>query len=121
MIFSISLKEGNLSSRMDNDSDERIKPSRPFSKTLIEYSSSSTTHGIFYIFERDRLVLERVLWFAVVIIAIMFAVSWSLLAYYEWQDVPMLTTISTTGLPIQDVPFPSITICAQGLFDFLRY
>ena len=100
---------------MDDGFDERTKPSRPYSKTLIEYSLASTTHGIFYIFERGRLVLERFFWLIVVVIGIMLAAVWSFWAYEKWQDDPMLTTISTTGLPIQDVPFPSITICAQGI------
>ena len=34
--------------------------------------------------------------------------------YDEWQDHPVLTTIGTTGLPIERVKFPSITICGQG-------
>ena len=114
-ILTGSLKFDKLRRKMDDDYDERTKPSRPFSKTLIEYSSAATTHGIFYIFERGNLALERLLWLVVVIVAILFAVSLSLSAYEKWQDDPMLTTISTTGLPIQDVPFPSITICAQGI------
>ena len=92
-----------------------MKSSRPFSRTLFEYAEASTTHGISYIFERGRLILERVFWVIVVIIAIGFAGTWSFMAYDEWRGDPILTTVSTTGLPIQDVPFPSITICAQGI------
>ena len=99
---------------MDDCKDERTKPSRPFTKTLFEYAAGSTTHGISYIFEKGRLILERVFWIIVVIIAVVFAVTWSFMAYEKWQEDPVLTTISTTGLPVQDVPFPSITICAQG-------
>ena len=32
----------------------------------------------------------------------------------EWQHQPVLTTIGTTGLPVEKIKFPSITICGQG-------
>ena len=100
---------------MDDCKDERKKASRPYSKTLFEYAAASTTHGIFYIFEKGRLILERVFWIIVVIIAVVIAVTWSFMAYEKWQEDPILTTVSTTGLPVKNVPFPSITICAQGI------
>ena len=99
---------------MDDYTDNRFKTSRPLSKTLFEYANAATTHGIFYIFESGRWILERIFWVIVVIIAILLAVTWSWWAYDKWEDEPMLTTIATTGLPIQTIPFPSITICAQG-------
>ena len=34
--------------------------------------------------------------------------------YKEWQNQPVLTTIGTTGLPIEKIKFPAITICGQG-------
>ena len=34
--------------------------------------------------------------------------------YEEWENNPVLTTIGTTGLPIEKLKFPSITICGQG-------
>ena len=34
--------------------------------------------------------------------------------YEEWQSQPVLTTIGTTGLPIEKIKFPAITICGQG-------
>ena len=99
----------------DGKADERLKNSRPFSKTLVGYANASTTHGIYYIFERGRWILERFVWVVVVLIAILLAVAWSWWAYKGWQDDPIITSIATTGLPIQKIPFPSITICAQGM------
>ena len=99
---------------MEDYTDNRFKTSRPLSKTLCEYGNTATTHGIFYIFESGRWILERIFWVIVVIIAILLALNWSWRAYQQWEDEPMLTTIATTGLPIQEIPFPSITICAQG-------
>ena len=99
---------------MSSNEDDMKMGKRPCFRTLKEYSSASTTHGIAYVFEDDRLILERVLWIIVIIIAIFFAASLSIRAYTNWQDDPVLTSVGTTGFPIEKVAFPSITICAQG-------
>ena len=65
-------------------------------------------------FEDDRLFIERVLWVVVIIIAIYIAAFFSIKAYVNWQENPVLTSVGTTGYPIEKVEFPSITICAQG-------
>ena len=43
-----------------------------FNKTVREYASASSAHGITYIFEPDRLGLERLLWIFVVGFALIF-------------------------------------------------
>ena len=45
---------------------------------------------------------------------IIFSILSSYQIYVEWQHQPVLTTIGTTGLPIEQIKFPSITICGQG-------
>ena len=99
---------------MSGDEAYSKKAKKPYFRTLKEYSSSSTTHGIAYVFEDDRLIIERILWVIVVTVAIYIAASLSIKAYVSWQENPVLTTVGTTGYPIERVEFPSITICAQG-------
>ena len=101
----------------DAKPDERLKPSRPFSRTIVNYSNTSTIHGIYYIFERGRWILERFFWIVVVSLSIFYAVLSTWQAWQAWEDDPMITSIATTGLPIQKIPFPSITICAQGIIQ----
>ena len=98
------------------DEEEVEKPDKrkPYTKTIYEYASVCSPHGIFYIFEPDRWPLERALWIVVVCIFTGLAIGWSVSAYKNWQDYPILTSVATTGYPIEKVPFPSITICAQG-------
>ena len=45
---------------------------RVFKDTVNEYASSSSAHGIAYIFESGRLPLERLLWKVVVGFALIF-------------------------------------------------
>ena len=42
---------------------------RVFKKTVNEYAAASSAHGIAYIFEPDRLFIERLFWILVVGIA----------------------------------------------------
>ena len=34
--------------------------------------------------------------------------------YQDWQSDPTVNYLKTTGLPLSDINFPSITICGQG-------
>ena len=114
MFSQLLLAASSYPSTMSSNEDDLKKAKKPGYRTLKEYSSASTTHGIAYVFEDDRLLIERVLWVIVIGIAIYIAAFFSIQAYINWQDDPVLTSVGTTGYPIEKVAFPSITICAQG-------
>ena len=92
------------------DNNEKYKGA--FLKTSEEYASSTTIHGIAYCFALGNWRIDRALWFIIVLAAIAFA-AYTTLVVLEETD-PILTAVETAGLPIEDVPFPSITICPQG-------
>ena len=94
------------------DSPKKIK--NPYTKTINEYASVSTAHGIAYIFEDGRCFFERIIWIIVVVLALTFAICMSTTAYKNWKNNPVLTSVRTTGLPIENIEFPAITICTQG-------
>ena len=83
-------------------------------KTVKEYSESSTVHGVGYIFASGQHVLERLLWVLVVLVGISLATFFSVEAYLAWGDFPVITSVSTTALPIEDLAWPSVTLCNQG-------
>ena len=84
-----------------------------FFKFFQEYSETTTIHGIRYVLEKGSSYFERFLWLIIVLCGIGLAILISILAYIQWKENPVLTSISTTGYPIEKVPFPAITICAQ--------
>ena len=98
----------------DEDDVDENKTKGSISRTAYEYAEVATTHGIYYIFEKGRLVFERVFWVIVVILALVFAIGLSIRAYSDWKANPVLTSVGTTGHPIEQVAFPSITVCPQG-------
>ena len=86
----------------------------PVSKTLKEYGGATTIHGIPYILEDGRRAFERFLWIFLVIASAGFTYHSTYTIYWDWQNNPVTTTIGTTGLNIENIDYPSITICAQG-------
>ena len=48
----------------------RNSQSKILKTTVREYAGASTAHGIAYIFERDRLIIERVFWGVMVVLAL---------------------------------------------------
>ena len=99
---------------MSSYEEETKKLKNPYHTTLKQYASVSTAHGISYIFEDGRFFLERIVWAAVVVAALAFAICMSISAFHNWKDNPVLTSVKTTGLPIEKIEFPAITICSQG-------
>ena len=39
----------------------------------------------------------------------------SYLTWNEWNTNPILTSVSSTGLPLRDIEYPAIVICTQGV------
>ena len=51
------------------------------------------------------------------IMIIVFIMRIIIQAYLAWGEFPVITTVSTTALPIDQLPWPSFTICNQVLND----
>lgn len=93
-------------------------PSKKKMKAIIkDYSEISTIAGFVYIFMQDQRVLGVLFWTFVIAGLSILGLSWSITAYQDWDSYPVLTTASTTGLPIHDIEFPSVILCAQGVID----
>ena len=108
---------GNSAKKKKSDG---MKPFKAIDSTVHEFASSTTIHGIAYIFDRALKVLDKVLWFLVVCFGAGVAIYMSLDAWNTWKDAPVLTSVSSTGLPLRKIDFPAITICSQGLIQVLQ-
>ena len=105
--------------KMEDGKEGIISSTKPYEDAVVGYGRVSTVHGVYYVFEQGRWAVERVVWIIILIIGICLAVWWSLVAYGRWQDDPISITMATNALPIQSVPFPSITICPQGIITLI--
>ena len=81
---------------------------------LQEYGQTSTVAGLHYAFEPKQSRLANVIWILLILTLTSLGVYVSIKSYIQWQEEPVVTTVTTTGLPISEVPFPSVVICAQG-------
>ena len=97
-----------------NRMDQKKSTRKIIVDTTKQYSSATTIHGISYL-SSDRVpALERLIWLVVVILAIIFTTFQVCKLYKEWQDEPVITTLDTVALPIEEIEFPAVTICPQG-------
>ena len=83
---------------------ERIK------KDLVAFFSESTIPGFQYVV-RGQDWFERITW----VVFLVFAFSATVyLVYHQlvyWDTHPVETTIDEVGLPVDQLPFPAITVC----------
>ena len=55
-------------------------------KTVEDYSSRSTIHGVSYVFDKDLGVLGRILWTLVVLALLAFVVFLNYRIWTQWED-----------------------------------
>ena len=90
--------------------EKKFSWKREAKKSLMDYFSETTVHGFRYIVE-GRNILERLVWLIFIVFGFgySFYVIWQALDY--WATHPVETTMDQVGVPIQELPFPAITIC----------
>ena len=98
----------------ENKMDQKKSTRKIIVDTTKQYSSATTIHGISYLSSDNVPALERLIWLVVVILAIIFTTFQVCNLYNEWQDEPVITTLDTVALPIEEIEFPAVTICPQG-------
>ena len=105
---------GSSSASAEDDESDSDDNKNSLAVTAKQYAAATSIHGITYIFEGGRLFLERILWVVLVVLASILAWRLSEPLFENFSQNPVLTTVSTSGYPIENVEFPAITICAQG-------
>ena len=75
--------------------------------------------GLHYAFKPNQSKIVSLLWISVISVLTFLGFYLSLQNFIEWKKEPVVTTVTTTGLPIADVPFPSVVICSEG-FHFTK-
>ena len=83
-------------------------------ETLSDFAENSTTHGIFYVFERDVHYWSRLVWLLTVLALFILAIVMIKSLYGHWRDNPITTTIEDPAVPIEEIEFPAITLCGIG-------
>ena len=87
----------------------------PLSRTVHDYSESATVHGVSYVFSKPLPLLDRVIWGLVTLSCLSLAIYWSVIAYGNWQDNLVVTSLKDPAKPVAGLSFPAVTICTSGL------
>ncbi|KAK5641668.1 hypothetical protein RI129_010215 [Pyrocoelia pectoralis] len=84
---------------------------------LAEYCDATTIHGMKYIGERGRHLLERLAWTITLAFLFTFCLLLIRQAYIKWESSPVIVTFATKETSISKIPFPAVTLCPEAKFD----
>ena len=66
-------------------------------KTVSDFASNTTIHGIQYVFDGTVVVIEKIAWLIICTGFAFLAIYWSLEIFAQWKEQPVLTSVETTG------------------------
>ena len=81
---------------------------------LRDYSAESSIHGIPYLGNNGHSTCGRVFWMITVCIALTCTLFQVIIIWHQWIDDPVVTTLDTISLPVEQIDFPAVTLCPQG-------
>ena len=70
------------------------------------------SQGIQYLFKRSH--VTRVIWLILVILALIAAAIFAGNVFFDWQGERTITSLKTISKPVNELDFPSVTICKDG-------
>ncbi len=71
--------------------------------------------GLHYAFKPKQSKIVSLVWLIAISVLTFLGFYLSFKNFIEWKNEPVLTTVTTTGLPIANIPFPSVAICSEGI------
>ena len=84
-------------------------------ESVEEYGSNSTIHGLRYITDPKKHSAGKFFWFVVGILSLSLTGYQIFCLHIQWRTQDStITTLATINLPIDQIEFPSVTICPQG-------
>ena len=77
---------------------------------VVAYFTETTVHGFRYVVQ-GRNMAERTVWVVLILLGFGYSGVTVYHAYNYWESHPVETTIDQVGVPVQELPFPAITVC----------
>ncbi|KAF5300620.1 hypothetical protein FQA39_LY11081 [Lamprigera yunnana] len=106
-----------LSTNRDNNAKNGGTLLRNLHLYFCQFCGATSIHGIQYLGERGRYIVEKLVWIAIITTVSGLCLFLISKTYVKWQTSPVIVTFSTTEIPISNIPFPAVTICPQTKFD----
>ncbi|XP_038222386.1 pickpocket protein 28-like [Zerene cesonia] len=93
---------------------------------LVDYTANSNLHGLRYIGEKERTIVEKVFWLfmfssSVILCSVLIRKVW-----IKWNESPVIVSFAETSTPVWQIPYPAVTVCIetkamQTKFNFTEY
>ncbi|KAL0821734.1 hypothetical protein ABMA28_005159 [Loxostege sticticalis] len=80
---------------------------------LIDYSENSNLHGLKYIGEKERTLLEKLFWLTIFIVCVVFCALLIQKVWKKWNETPVIVTFAENTTPVWQIPYPAVTICLE--------
>ena len=99
----------------NNMTNKSIKVIQSLKDIGEEFAGRSSIHGLGYISDPHLHVCDRLLWLFFFLGGLCFAIFFNISSYNAWQDNMVVTNLRSTGRPVSQLDFPTVTICGSGL------
>ncbi len=93
-------------SAWEKDQEEAKAEKKTFNskyEIIVDYSEYSTIQGLIYIFFSYQTLFGRIFWILTILLMTILGLYWCIQSYVDWQNQPVLTTITTTAYNIRSV------------------
>ncbi|CAH0716098.1 unnamed protein product, partial [Brenthis ino] len=97
----------------NNRSEKQVRISRwnYCTTKFLQFCKRTDLHGFKYIAMEKLSVTERSVWAVAVVISVVCATFFVIIAYKWYARNPIVTVVESTQGAIWDIPFPAVTIC----------
>ncbi|XP_071443231.1 pickpocket protein 28-like [Hetaerina americana] len=80
---------------------------------LQEYCGNTSLHGLKYMGEERRPLIERICWIFAFGLSIYACSQVILKVYRKWENSPVIVSFADSSTPVWQIPFPAVTICSE--------
>ncbi|KAI8424662.1 hypothetical protein MSG28_003089 [Choristoneura fumiferana] len=79
---------------------------------FLDFAKNTTLHGLRYI-TQGVTIAEKIFWIITFLISLGIC-FWSIeQVWYKWRHSPVIVSFNERMIPVDEIPFPSVTICPQ--------
>ena len=80
-----------------------------------DFGGKISIHGLSYVCDPLLPPCERLLWLFLFLSGLGLAVYLNVSSYAAWRENMVVTNLRSTGRPVNQLDFPTVTICGSGL------
>ncbi|XP_037826365.1 pickpocket protein 28-like [Lucilia sericata] len=92
-----------------------------YKAVLREYSKKTSVHGLNYVLQIHRPFYEKLYWIVALLLSLYLATYYMWGSYVKWSNIPIILGFDETLVKINQIPFPTITICPENQINFINY